>query len=79
MDDFLTRCDEFIEINKALVTRAVDLAARHDLAPVDALHASATITAGVDELVTLEKPGKPLCRINEITVVSIYRSPGLPA
>jgi predicted nucleic acid-binding protein len=71
---FLDRCAESVEITETLVARAVELAARYDLSLVDALHASAAILAGVDEFVTLEKPGKPLCRMTEIMVLSIYRS-----
>lgn len=51
------------------------LASNYDLSPMDALHASAAIHAGVDEFVTLEKPEKPLCRVPDLTVLSLYRQP----
>jgi predicted nucleic acid-binding protein len=64
---------ERVSSSESLVQNAVTLAAQYDLAPVDALHASAAIQAGVDEFVTLEKPSKPLFRLTEIRMVSIYQ------
>ncbi|MFO1432652.1 MAG: type II toxin-antitoxin system VapC family toxin [Candidatus Competibacteraceae bacterium] len=64
---------ERVSSSESLVQNAVTLAAQYDLAPVDALHASAAIQAGVDEFVTLEKPSKPLFRLKEIRMVSIYQ------
>ncbi|MBK7766450.1 MAG: type II toxin-antitoxin system VapC family toxin [Sulfuritalea sp.] len=75
IEDFLAACDEHIVLDEAIATTAETLAGRHDLAPMDALHASAAIRAGVDEFVTLEKPEKPLCRIDGLTVISLYLSP----
>lgn len=54
--------------------RAIDLATRYDLAPMDALHVSAALAGEADELVTVEKPTKPLFRVRELKVVSIYQS-----
>ena len=65
---------ERVSTSDSLVTNAVTLASQYDLAPVDSLHASAAIQAGVDEFVTLEKPNKPLFRLKEITMVSIYQA-----
>lgn len=53
--------------------RAVELATRYDLAPMDALHVSAALAGKADELVTVEKPTKLLLRVQEMKVVSIYR------
>ena len=47
------------------------LAGRHDLQPMDALHLAAADQADVDELVTMERPEKPLCRQTEVPVVSL--------
>ncbi len=65
---------ERVSTSDSLVTNAVTLASKYDLAPVDSLHASAAIQAGVDEFVTLEKPNKPFFRLKEITMVSIYQA-----
>jgi predicted nucleic acid-binding protein len=52
---------------------AVELATRYDLAPMDALHVSAALAGKADELVTVEKPTKPLFRVQELKIRSIYR------
>ncbi|NCC40879.1 MAG: PIN domain-containing protein [Gammaproteobacteria bacterium] len=50
---------------------ALALAGRFDLSPLDALHLAAAAVAGVDELVTLERPEKPICRQTEVRVISL--------
>jgi predicted nucleic acid-binding protein len=62
---------EQVAVEPALVTRALTLAGKHDLHPLDALHLAAAAQAGVDELVTLERPGKPMCQQTEVRVVSL--------
>lgn len=49
-------------------------ASDYDLAPIDALHISAAVMADVDEFVTIEKDTKPMCRVREVTVISLYSS-----
>jgi hypothetical protein len=44
------------------------------MTPIDALHVGASAVAAVDELVTMEKPTKPMCRILEINVKSLHSS-----
>lgn len=51
---------------------ALSLAGEHDLSPMDALHAACALIAGVDEFVTLEKPGKPFFRVPELRARSFY-------
>lgn len=63
---------EVISTSDELTSQAVSLAAQYDLGPLDALHVSAAVIGQVDELVTLEKGTKPLCRVREVTVVSLY-------
>ncbi len=55
-----------------LTAKALDLAAKYDMSPMDALHIGAAAVAVVDELVTLEKPTKPMCRVREIKVTSLH-------
>jgi hypothetical protein len=62
---------EQVAVEPALVTRALTLAGKHDLHPLDALHLAAAAQAGVDELVTLERPEKPMCQQTEVRVVSL--------
>jgi len=66
---------ENIPASSALVRRAVALAGKHDLSPLDALHLAAASEAGVDELVTFERPEKPLCRQTDVQVVYLYVGP----
>ncbi len=62
---------EQVVVEPALVTRALAMAGKHDLNPLDALHLAAAAQAGVDELVTLERPEKPMCQQTEVRVVSL--------
>lgn len=66
---------ENIDASYELVQLAFEFACKYGLGSMDALHAAAAHVARVDELVTLEKPIKPLCRLREINVVSLYRLP----
>ena len=68
-----------VEPSLELVSQAVVLASRYDLTPLDALHLSAAISANADEFVTLEKPTRPLCRVQEIRVISLHSPPKSPA
>jgi len=73
IEDFLAACGEHVAIDDALLADAEMLASRYDLSPMDALHASAALRAKVDEFLTLEKPERPLCRIEELPTTSLYR------
>ncbi len=55
-----------------LTDHAVDLASKYDMTPIDALHISAALTAEVDEFITLERPAKPICQVQEVNVRSLY-------
>lgn len=52
------------------------LAARYGLAGPDALQLAAAIRQGCDEFYTSEKPGRPMFRVKEVKVVSLYELPG---
>jgi hypothetical protein len=71
MEEFFARADEDVAPSAEIAAEAIDLASKHDLAPVDALHASIAKTAGVDELVTIERETKPLFRVKDVKVVSL--------
>jgi len=55
-----------------LGNEAEKLAQRYGLAGPDALQIAAAIRQGVSEFVTSEKPGKPMFRVKELKVVSLY-------
>jgi predicted nucleic acid-binding protein len=63
---------EDVPVNLDLIQSALALAARYDLSPLDALHLAAAAQADVDELLTLERPEKPICRQTEVPVISLY-------
>ncbi len=63
---------ENVITSSKLTEFALDMASKYDMTPVDALHIGAAMIAGVDEFVTMEKPTKPICRVEEVKVVSIY-------
>lgn len=63
---------ENLSTSSELTGRALAMASRYDMTPIDALHIGAAAVAGVDEFVTMEKPTKPICRVKEVNVVSIH-------
>jgi predicted nucleic acid-binding protein len=63
-------------LSRELGDQAHDLARRHGIAAVDALHLAAAIRQGATEFITAEKPGKPLFRVRGIAVKSIYQPSG---
>jgi predicted nucleic acid-binding protein len=50
---------------------AIDQASQYSIAPMDAAHVATAIIAGADELVTAEKPTKPMFSSREMSVRSI--------
>ena len=74
--DFMRRiieaAEEEISSSPQITQSALELAGKYNLSPMDALHVSSALVAGVDELVTMEKPTKPICRVKEVKVVSFY-------
>lgn len=59
-------------LSQELGVEAEKLAARHGLAGPDALQIAAALRQGVEEFYTSEKPGKPMFRVNEIRVISLF-------
>jgi predicted nucleic acid-binding protein len=55
-------------IGEPLVQEALEVAVRFGLSALDALHVAAALAVGADELITSEKPGKPIHRVREIAV-----------
>jgi predicted nucleic acid-binding protein len=59
-------------LSQELGWEAEKLAARHGLAGPDALQIAAAIRQGVEEFYTSERPGKPMFRVNEVRVISLF-------
>ena len=47
------------------------LACQYGLAAIDALHVAAAFAVGAEELMTTEKPTKPMHRVENISIVAI--------
>lgn len=76
MRQFFSGAAERIETSQQIIGDAVELAAKYDLQPMDALHVSIARIARVDELVTLEGCDNPLLRVRESNVVSLREFSG---
>ena len=63
---------ENISTSPEVTGQAVALASKYDMTPIDALHIGAAAVSGVDELVTMEKPTKPMCKVREVMVTSLH-------
>ncbi len=50
---------------------ARDLAQRHGIAAMDAIHVATAIAANADEFISAERPEKPLFRLPELPMISI--------
>ena len=72
MDAYFDCVSLWVPATDALTMKALDLAALLDLGTMDAIHAAAAIQGATQELVTMEKSSKPICRIPGLTVVSLY-------
>ena len=59
-------------LNQELGVEAEKLASRHGLAGPDALQIAAAIRQEVEEFYTSEKPGKPMFRVTELRVISLF-------
>jgi len=71
MNAVLENAAENVPCDSGVTEKAIKLASDYDVAPMDALHVAAAVTADVDEFVTLEKPTKPIYRVSEIRVRSL--------
>ena len=68
---FFDSVETWAELDRVLVRRAFEAATEWGLSAVDALHVASAVSAGAEELVTSEKPQKPLFRVTSIRVRSI--------
>ena len=76
MNLVLKSTSENVYTSPQLTRQAVGIAGKYDMTPIDSLHVAAAVVAAVDELVTMEKPTKPMCRVSEVNVISLYSSGG---
>jgi hypothetical protein len=72
MEAFLESAQDNVPTSPAITGKAIQFAGCYDIHPMDALHLSAALHAEADEFVTLEKPEKPMFRVHELKVISLY-------
>ncbi|NET42544.1 MAG: type II toxin-antitoxin system VapC family toxin [Okeania sp. SIO2B3] len=72
-ETFLTGCTIWANELEKIVESAQKLASDFGLNAIDALHVAAAISVNADELITTEKPSKPMHRVTQIKVISIYQ------
>jgi predicted nucleic acid-binding protein len=71
MQTFIDNASILVKATPSITTQAITLACRYGLSAMDALHAETAIEARADVFFTIEKPTKPLSRIQEISVISL--------
>ena len=71
-EQFFSSAHYQVKASEHLSDEALTYAKAHGLGGMDALHIAAAIQANADELVTTEKPTKPMHRVTEVKVVSLY-------
>ena len=64
-------CAHYLPMTAAVMARARDIAARYGLAAMDAIHIAHAIEAGADELISAEKPSRPMFDVQEAAVLTI--------
>ncbi len=70
-EDFFESVRHWAPIGESLVQEALEVAFKSGLSALDALHVAAALAIGADELITSEKPTKPIHRVREIAVRTI--------
>ncbi|MGH2532235.1 MAG: nucleic acid-binding protein [Thermomicrobiales bacterium] len=73
-EDFFESVIAWADRLDLVVENALEEASRSGLAALDALYVAAAKLLGAEELVTTERPGKPIHRVTGIKVVSIHPS-----
>jgi len=65
---------ELIRSNAFIIEKAMDLASAYGLNGMDALHIASAVNGGADEMVSFEKPDKPLYRLprSVLRLVSLH-------
>ncbi|NEQ75822.1 MAG: PIN domain-containing protein [Okeania sp. SIO2C9] len=72
-ETFFAGCTIWANELEKIVEYAQKLASDFGINAIDALHVAAAISVNADELITTEKPNKPMHRVTQIKVTSIYQ------
>lgn len=68
---FFTEAPHRAEVSTKVTKLAIELASEYDIQPMDALIVSSAIISGADELITMEKPTKPMFKVKAVKVISL--------
>lgn len=60
-----------VEVTSDVTNLALRLASEHNIGPMDSLIVSSAIIGGADELITMEKPTKPMFNVKALKVTSL--------
>lgn len=71
-DVFFAAVARWAEPDSGLADRALSLASKFGLSALDALHVAAALSVGADEILTTERPQKPIHRVTEIRVKTLH-------
>ncbi|NEQ40228.1 MAG: PIN domain-containing protein [Okeania sp. SIO3I5] len=71
-ETFFAGCTIWANELEKIVESAQKLASDFGLGAIDALHVAAAISVNSDQLITTEKTSKPMHRVTQIQVISIY-------
>lgn len=71
-EEFFENARHWAPLEETLVRDALRVGILAGLSALDALHVAAALAVGADELITTERPGKPIHRVREITVRTIH-------
>ena len=63
---------EYLAWTPMLVDSAKYLAQTYGMAAMDAIHIAVALSAGADEFISGEKPGKPMFRVTEVSTISLW-------
>jgi len=70
-EEFFREVKYRADVQQALLAQAREQARSHGLDCIDALHVAAALSVHAEELVTTEKPEKPIHRVTGLRIVSI--------
>lgn len=70
-ETFFAAVKHWVKTLTRMIEGARQHADTHGLGAMDALHVAAAISVGTDELITTEKPGKPIYQVTDVKVVSL--------
>jgi predicted nucleic acid-binding protein len=69
---FFRQVERWADPGAALLETAFTLGRQHGLSGLDALHGAAALSVGASELITTERLGSPLHRLDSIKVTTIH-------